>query len=150
MTASSAEFSKVVNILDCSRPCGDSSKALRVLIVEDEPIIALDLRECVESIGGSVVGAASTVEQAIKLIEADGGSANTALLDVTLSRGETVFPLASYLRERGIGFVFLTGLSSKHTFPEEFKDSPVIEKPFTWASVEQVLRQLAPRQGSSA
>jgi CheY-like chemotaxis protein len=82
----------------------------RVLIVEDDPIIAMMQTAILESAGCVVLGPAPMVDQALLTIAAQG--IDLALLDVHLG-DEKVYPVADALAERGVPFVFLTGYSSE-------------------------------------
>jgi len=98
-----------------------------ILIVEDEPLIAMMLEDFLESLGHSIVGTCDTVEGALTHVEK--GGFDLAILDVNL-KGENVWPVASLLRERKVPFVIATG-GHVDPPPPEFNDAPVIEKPYT-------------------
>lgn len=84
-----------------------SLRGLRVLVVEDEFIIAEDLCEEILSWGAEVMGPAACVAGALALLKA-GPAPDLAVLDIGL-QGETVYPVADVLRSRGIPFIFATG-----------------------------------------
>jgi CheY-like chemotaxis protein len=111
---------------------------MRVLVVEDEGLIALMLEDMIEDMGCDVAYSAGSVAQALAWIERDGRT-DVALLDVNLG-GETVFPVAEALRARGIPFVFATGYGDGHD--PRFGDAPNLGKPIVPARLEQVLKQL--------
>ena len=98
-----------------------------ILIVEDEPLIAMMLEDFLESLGHSVAGTCDTVKCALD--EVEKGGFDLAILDVNL-KGENVWPVASRLRERNVPFIIATG-GHVDPPPEEFNDAPVIEKPYT-------------------
>ncbi len=98
-----------------------------ILIVEDEPLIAMMLEDFLESLGHRVAGTCDTVESALDKVES--GGFDLAILDVNL-KGESVWPVASRLRERNVPFVIATG-GHVDPPPPEFNDAPVIEKPYT-------------------
>jgi DNA-binding response OmpR family regulator len=98
-----------------------------ILIVEDEPLIAMMLEDFLESLGHSIVGTCDTV--AVALTHVEKGGFDLAILDVNL-KGENVWPVASLLRERKVPFVIATG-GHVDPPPPEFNDAPVIEKPYT-------------------
>jgi CheY-like chemotaxis protein len=98
-----------------------------ILIVEDEPLIAMMLEDFLESLGHSVAGTCDSVEGALQKVET--GGFDLAILDVNL-KGENVWPVASRLRERKVPFVIATG-GHVDPPPAEFNDAPVIEKPYT-------------------
>ncbi|MFC3640433.1 response regulator [Aquibium oceanicum] len=79
----------------------------RILIVEDEYFLAEDIREELERFGVEVVGPASDVSSAIRMIDVDA-PIDGAILDVNI-KGETVFPVADLLMDQGVPFVFASG-----------------------------------------
>src|SRR2546429_142493 len=80
----------------------------RILIVEDEYIIAFDLTRSLEELGIQVVGPAAGVAEALRLVVTDGDRLNGAILDINL-RGERVYQVAQALAARGVPFMFATG-----------------------------------------
>ena len=84
-----------------------------VLVVEDEPFIALDVAELLETAGCRVLGPFGCLEEGLEA--AEKGNFDLAVLDVKL-RGAAVWPLAQLLRARGVPFVFLTGYSMIENF----------------------------------
>jgi DNA-binding response OmpR family regulator len=108
-----------------------------ILIVEDEPLIAMMLEDFLESMGHSVRGTCDTVSQA--LAEADRGGFDLAILDVNL-KGENVWPVASKLRDIGVPFVLASG-GHVDPPPPEFRGVPMLEKPFTIDRVAPVLNE---------
>ena len=106
-----------------------------ILIVEDEPLIAMMLEDFLESLGHRVHGTCDTVSQA--LAEADKGGFDLAILDVNL-KGENVWPVAAALRSRGTPFVLASG-GHVDPPPPEFQNAPMIEKPFTIDRVTPII-----------
>ena len=102
-------------------------KSRSILIVEDEPLIAMMLEDFLESLGHSVQATCDTVRDALS--EADKGGFDLAILDVNL-KGENVWPVAERLRSQSIPFVLATG-GHVDPPPPEFSSVPVIEKPYT-------------------
>jgi DNA-binding response OmpR family regulator len=98
-----------------------------ILVVEDEPLIAMMLEDFLESLGHLVTATCESVSDAI--IEADKGGFDLAILDVNL-KGESVWPVAERLRDKQIPFVLATG-GHVDPPPPEFAHVPVIEKPYT-------------------
>ena len=98
-----------------------------ILVVEDEPLIAMMLEDFLESLGHSVTATCESVSDAI--IEADKGGFDLAILDVNL-KGESVWPVAERLRDKQIPFVLATG-GHVDPPPPQFANVPVIEKPYT-------------------
>jgi CheY-like chemotaxis protein len=106
---------------------GQVSASRTILIVEDEPLIAMMLEDFLDSLGHNVSATCDNVSEAMG--EADKGGFDLAILDVNL-KGENVWPVASRLREQGIPFVIATG-GHVDPPPPEFAAVPVIEKPYT-------------------
>lgn len=98
----------------------------RILIVEDEPMIAMLLEDMILDEGGVVVGPAGRLVEALGLARAEGIDA--AVLDVNLE-GARSFAVADVLRERGIPFMFATGYGAMAT-TDAHADVPVIAKPY--------------------
>ena len=103
------------------------SASRSILVVEDEPLIAMMLEDFLETLGHKVHASCESVEAASA--EADKGGFDVAILDVNLN-GESAWPVAHKLREKDIPFVIATG-GHVEPPPAEFKDVPVIEKPYT-------------------
>ncbi len=114
----------------------DPMKPLRVLLVEDEGLVAMMLEDLLEDLGCEVAGSLASVAAALAWIEA-GGAADMALLDVNLS-GETVFPVAEALKARGVPFAFATGYDADHD--PRFRDAPLLGKPIRQERLEALLR----------
>ena len=127
-----------MNSKEPSGPVGPLS-GTRVLLVEDETLVAMLLEDMIGDLGGAVVGSASRVGRALDLVREQGDEIDLAVLDVNLG-GEDAFPVASLLAERGVPFVFSTGYGSAG-LPEPWRSRPTLQKPFTQAQVETVLRQ---------
>ena len=121
----------------------DALAGRRVLVVEDEALIAMNMREMLDELGCVVVAAATRVEEALAALE--GGGIDAVLLDVNL-HGRPSFPVADALAAREVPFVFATGYGA-HTLREDLRDRPLLPKPFRMRELEQVLAgALAPRQ----
>ena len=109
----------------------------RILLVEDETLVAMLLEDMVADLGGMVTGSASRVGQALKIINDPNSGIDVAVLDVNLA-GEEAFPVATALVERGIPFAFSTGYGNAG-LPEHWRDRPTLQKPFTQDQVTAVL-----------
>ena len=107
----------------------------RILLVEDEPLIAMMLEDFLDILGRQVAGSADTVAGALAVIE-DGG-VEAAILDLNLRGGEKSTPIAEALDERGIPFLFATG-GSDDSVDERFRGRPCLHKPFTMDGVENL------------
>jgi CheY-like chemotaxis protein len=103
-----------------------SIEGLRVLVVEDEPIVALDLQDILEDAGATVIGPANTLNQALELIA--NNSLDCAVLDVRLGE-ETSFSAARLLAEKDIGWVFYTGNADEVALRNDWPSCTVISKP---------------------
>ena len=113
------------------------SNRLRILIVEDEMLVAMNLEDMLLDLGHEVAGIASRLEPALSL--AAEGQFDLALLDVNLA-GSQSFPVAAILRDRNIPFLFATGYGIKGII-EEFRSYPVLQKPFRAVDLEQALER---------
>lgn len=111
----------------------------RVLIVEDEPMLALDLERVLEDGGFEVAGVGTSVEQAAKL--AGTLSFDVAVVDLNL-RDTSSAPVAAVLRSRNIPFVFVSGYR-RDAVPVGFESIPLIAKPFEAADLTATLRRLS-------
>lgn len=98
----------------------------RVLVVEDDFLIAEDFAALLREAGAHVIGPAESLPQAIRLAQ-NGDPPDAALLDVDLD-GIAVFPLAEQLRAAGVPMLFLTGMGCD-AIPEEFADILCVPKP---------------------
>lgn len=103
------------------------ANAHSILIVEDEPLIAMMLEDFLDSLGHHVHGTCDSVKCALD--ETEKGGFDLAILDVNL-KGESVWPVATRLREKKVPFVIATG-GHVDPPPPEFNDAPIIEKPYT-------------------
>jgi len=103
----------------------------RVIVVEDEPLVAMDLESCLAASGCEVVGTAGTVGEA-KTLCAEA-ACDAALIDVNLA-GQPVDELAATLTKRNIPFAFVTGYG-REALPQGFRDALVVGKPFDEAAL---------------
>lgn len=111
------------------------SSSLKLLIVEDEPIIAMMLTDMLDMLGHGIAGHADTLDAAQLLIEAGGFDA--AILDVHLA-GVPVWPVAQRLKADGCPFVLATG-AGPDDLPPEFQDCPVLAKPYDMPGIAKAL-----------
>ena len=107
----------------------------RVLVVEDESLVAMLLETILEDMGCTPVGPAATVDDGLKM--ATDEQLDAALLDVNVA-GKQVFPIAEMLKARGVPFVFSTGYG-EGGLPDEWRGQSTIQKPFTEAAVCEAL-----------
>jgi DNA-binding response OmpR family regulator len=120
-------------------------QGLRILIVEDNPYIALALEEMLTEQGLAIAGVASTIEQALRL--AASVRIDLALLDVNIGERK-IDPVAEALTQRGKPFIFTTGCG-RAGLPEAFLDRPIVEKPFYIEEILQTLRSALASASSS-
>jgi len=118
---------------------GSSLNNLQVLVVEDEALVAMNLEMILEDLGCRVVGPVMRFDRAVAMVE-NGVNADAAILDVNVA-GREVFPIADLLGEQGIPLVFATGYDNS-TFPERWRESPALRKPYTTDDVERALKRL--------
>lgn len=102
------------------------AKGLRVLLVEDQMIVAMEIEDMLRELGCAVVGPVGTLELAVRLAREE--ALDAAILDISLD-GEKVFPVAEELQARRIPFIFATGYG-QHTLPETWRGLPRLGKPF--------------------
>ena len=112
---------------------------MRVLVVEDEALVALDLQFALEDEGAIVIGPALSLPDALELLACEP-HIDGAILDVDLA-GIEVYPAADLLRARGIPFVFHTGHGSRVSLSERFPGSLTCSKPTTPATLITALLQ---------
>jgi CheY-like chemotaxis protein len=111
-----------------------------VLVVEDDPIIALDFEDTILRFGAKTVRTAGTVSRALQLI--DERAPDFVLLDIGLVR-EKSFAVAERLEALGIPFAFVTGYSTDIALPATLANRPRLPKPCTSDALQAVLRSAA-------
>jgi CheY-like chemotaxis protein len=107
----------------------------RVLIVEDEGMVAMLMEILLEHLGCTVVGSAARLDDA--LAKSQALEFDLAVLDVNLA-GTLSYPLAKALRGRDIPFIFTTGYGASG-LPEELKDALVLTKPYDQRQLASML-----------
>ena len=110
----------------------------RVLVVEDEMMIAMLVEDMLAELGCAVVGPAHALDAALDLARNEGGI-DAALLDVNLA-GQPVFAVADALREKGIPAVFSTGYGEAGLRDVD-RGAPVLQKPFRAGDLARALNQ---------
>ncbi len=108
----------------------------RVLIVEDNPLIGLDIAALIRDAGCQVVGPFASASSAVQAV--GEGGLDAAILGVDLN-GEKAFSVAEALQLAGVPFVWLTGYSPG-VVPEQFRDRPILSKPVVGRAL---IRQLS-------
>lgn len=109
----------------------------KILLVEDEALVAMDIGFMLQGAGATVVGPLSTLAETVA--SAQAAEIDAALLDVNLG-GHDVFPAAKVLQERGVPFVFHTGHGDRVEIEALFANVPVLQKP---ADPDDILQSLA-------
>ncbi len=112
---------------------------MRVLLVEDEPLIAMMLEDFLDALDRQHAGTADSVAAALPMVEE--GALDAAILDVNLRGGEKSFAIADALAAKNIPFVFASGGGGDDIAPE-YRDRPMLPKPYTMEGVEQALAKL--------
>ncbi len=123
---------------------GAGLSGLKILVVEDEPLVAMALDDSLTDSGCTVVGPASSLKKGMRLIEEH--AVDGAVLDVNL-RGEMVFPLADALAKRSIPFVYVTGYDKLVRACNH--GCPVLQKPYNVQQLLNIIGQWRPRLGST-
>ncbi|HYW14740.1 MAG TPA: response regulator [Allosphingosinicella sp.] len=111
--------------------------ARSILIVEDEPLIAMMLEDFLDSLGHIVAGTCDTVADA--LVRVGEGGFDVAIIDVNLN-GEQVWPVADRLAAQGVPYVLATGGHIEPP-PAAHANVPVLSKPFTLDAIEPALAE---------
>ncbi len=107
----------------------------RILVVEDEFLIAMSVEEILIDLGAGVVGPVNTLSDGLAVVQNE--SIDGAILDLNL-RGEQTYALAEILTTRGVPFVFMTGYDSE-TVDRRYINVPVLQKPVESEALEQML-----------
>jgi CheY-like chemotaxis protein len=104
-----------------------SFSGFRILVVEDELLIALALEDILLSLDCEVVGPLGNVEEALDIVRSE--TFDGALLDVNV-RGQLVYPVAEALMARNVPVIFCSGYSDTAIMPARFRDLPQVAKPY--------------------
>jgi CheY-like chemotaxis protein len=115
----------------------------RILVVEDEMLVLMELQDMLADLGCEAVVVASTNEQAIALIDTQHFDA--ALLDLNL-KGIRSYPVADVLAARGVPFAFATGYGGSGLRDDD-RERPLLVKPFGSAELETILVGLFSARG---
>jgi CheY-like chemotaxis protein len=116
---------------------GESPKSLRVLIVEDEALVAMLLEDMLSDAGYELAATINAIPAALTYVADQAGDFDFAILDVNLN-GVPIFPVAEALSMLGKPFAFSTGYGNGG-LPPEWRDRPTLQKPFGSSDVERVL-----------
>ncbi len=111
---------------------------MRILMVEDEMLLAMSLKELLERSGCHVIAASSISRALAKL---DKETIDGALLDVNLG-GERSYPVAEDLERRKVPFIFMTGYDSSAIDERWRRDRPIVHKPFDFSELARLVAPL--------
>jgi CheY-like chemotaxis protein len=118
-------------------------QGVRVLLVEDEALVAMLMEDMLADQGCSVVATAPRLEEALAHVQDLALEFDVAVLDLNLA-GETTFAVASALEKRNIPFAFATGYGAGG-LPVEWRGRPTLQKPFTAGDVAAALNKALDR-----
>jgi CheY-like chemotaxis protein len=125
-------------MMDMAEPGADAARR-RILVVEDEMLIGMLLEDMLADLGHDVAAIVPRVNEALTAVREEGF--DLAILDVHLN-GQSAFPVAEALIDRGIPFVFATGYGERG-LPEKYRGRPILQKPFAKEDLERALNALA-------
>ncbi|AJQ86741.1 response regulator [Xanthomonas oryzae pv. oryzicola] len=114
---------------------------MRVLLVEDESLVAMLLEDCLTELGYEVAATVADVDAALQALHA--GNLDLALLDINLC-GTLSFPIAEELDARGLPYMFVTGYAQAG-IPEKYRHRHGLQKPFHFHDLKYALSQLQQR-----
>jgi len=123
--------------VDVRPGAADPLRGLKVLVVEDEALVAMLIEDMLSDLGCEVLGPAGSVRAALELLGRE--TPDAAILDVNLG-GEPVYPVAEALRAAGVPFVLATGYGQAGV-AEAFREALVLQKPFEQGELERRFRQ---------
>lgn len=111
----------------------------RILVVEDEFVIAMEVKRWLQAAGAEVLGPVPGVDRALDQIE--DYRPNAAVLDVNLSSGDDVYPVADKLDVLGVPYLFATG-DVRVSEASDYAAKPRLEKPFVEAELVRAVVKL--------
>jgi CheY-like chemotaxis protein len=121
-----------------STAAATTTRARRVLVIEDEVLIAMVLEDMLDILGHVVVATAATFAEAAAAIAA--GGFDLVVADVNLG-AEPIYPLADRVLAAGIALILATG-SHRDTLPPRFADVPILEKPYLMGAIGAAIEQI--------
>ncbi|CAN7405937.1 response regulator [Phenylobacterium sp. LjRoot225] len=116
----------------------DPLRGRRILVVEDEMMVAMMLQDMLDDLGCLVVGPAASVDEALSMIKMQPLEA--AVLDVNLS-GQMSYPVADALIAHDVPFVFSTGYASNR-LQEGYRAFPALQKPYHVSELRDALMEV--------
>ena len=118
----------------------EEARATRILLVEDEYMIAQDMAHEIRTFGAEVLGPVGTVGEAMRLVDS-GTEFDAAFLDLNLN-GDFSYPLVDVLRDRGVRIIFTPGYD-EHVIPQRYADIPRCAKPVTRLVLQRMMETVA-------
>lgn len=115
----------------------------RVLVVEDESLVAMVLEDCLEALGYEVAASVANVDAALEVVRA--GGVDLAVLDVNLA-GSASYPVAEALDAQGVPYIFITGYGQA-AIAENFRHRYGLQKPFRMRDLQGALATMQPNAG---
>jgi CheY-like chemotaxis protein len=112
----------------------DLSHVSRILLLEDDGIIALDIEATLQDAGASEITSLATIEDALRAV--DASIFNAAILDLRIGADGWAYDVAARLKQKGIPFIFSSGSAE---VADDYRDVPLVMKPF---SSEQLVAAL--------
>lgn len=123
----------------------DPLSGVRVLVVEDDWLLAMDLQDTLIDAGAVVVGPCQSLDEA--MARANIEDFTVAVLDFSLG-ADMALPIARRLVRRGVPFIFYTGKSARDSSLAEWRDCPIVEKPASPSVLVSALRTALSRVGA--
>ena len=118
----------------------DTAKC-RVLVVEDEPLVGMEIEDAIGELGHDVVGPIAELDEALAV--ALDGELGCAILDINI-RGGNTYPVADILLQRGVPVLLISGYNVQ-TLPERLHGETLLQKPFTVEQLDLQIRNLCAR-----
>jgi CheY-like chemotaxis protein len=123
-----------------------SLQGLRILVVEDNFLVAEVIRDMLAASGCVIVGPVARLDEGVRLASQE--ALDGAVLDVNLN-GERCYPIARALRDRGVPYLFLTGYDDDSAMaPQELKPARHLSKPVLQVHLVEALLDIAARKAS--
>ncbi|PSC03422.1 response regulator [Alsobacter soli] len=111
---------------------------LRVLVVEDELLVALALEDILNDMGCEIVGPFSQIEEAESAARSE--RLDAAILDVNV-RGRLIYPVAELLAQRGVPVLFCSGYADTPVLPQPFRSLPQVAKPYDEIALRRAMEK---------